>query len=78
MFTESKSHIIVSLIKNFGKQDSDFVTKDSAYVGIAQRQYTIGATQKKLSTTQVAELAGMGRTTLVKIEMGHPSSGVGQ
>lgn len=34
--------------------------------------------KKKLSTAQVAELAGMGRTTLVKIEMGHPSSGVGQ
>ena len=35
MFTESKSHIIVSLIKNFGKKDSDFVTKDSAHVGKA-------------------------------------------
>jgi transcriptional regulator with XRE-family HTH domain len=34
--------------------------------------------KKKLSTAQVAELAGMGRTTLVKIEMGHHSSGVGQ
>lgn len=34
--------------------------------------------RRKLSTTQVAERAGMGRTTLVKIEQGHPGVGVGQ
>jgi transcriptional regulator with XRE-family HTH domain len=34
--------------------------------------------RRKLSTTQVAERAGMGRTTLVKIEQGHPGVGFGQ
>ena len=34
--------------------------------------------RRKLSATQVAERAGMGRTTLVKIEQGHPGVGVGQ
>lgn len=34
--------------------------------------------RRKLSTIQVAERAGMGRTTLVKIEQGHPGVGIGQ
>ncbi|MFM1932520.1 MAG: hypothetical protein RL226_1823 [Bacteroidota bacterium] len=34
--------------------------------------------RRKLSTTQVAERAGMGRTTLFKIEQGHPGVGIGQ
>ena len=34
--------------------------------------------RRKLSTTQIAERAGMGRTTLVKIEQGHPGVGIGQ
>lgn len=33
--------------------------------------------RRKLSTTQVAERAGMGRSTLVKIEQGHPGYGIG-
>lgn len=34
--------------------------------------------RRKLSSGQVAERAGMGRTTLVKIEQGHPGVGIGQ
>lgn len=34
--------------------------------------------RRKLSSTQVAERAGMGRTTLVKIEQGHSGVGIGQ
>ena len=34
--------------------------------------------RRKLSTAQVAERAGLGRTTLVKIEQGHPGVGIGQ
>jgi transcriptional regulator with XRE-family HTH domain len=34
--------------------------------------------RRKLSTTRVAERAGMGRTTLVKIEQGQPGVGIGQ
>lgn len=34
--------------------------------------------RRKLSSAQVAERAGMGRTTLVKIEQGHPGVGIGQ
>jgi transcriptional regulator with XRE-family HTH domain len=34
--------------------------------------------RRKLSTVQVAERAGLGRTTLVKIEQGHPGVGIGQ
>lgn len=34
--------------------------------------------RRKLSTIQVAERAGMGRTTLVKIEQGQPGVGIGQ
>ena len=34
--------------------------------------------RRKLSSTQVAERAGMGRSTLVKIERGHPGVGIGQ
>lgn len=34
--------------------------------------------RRKLSTTQVAERAGMGRTTLLKIEQGYPGVGIGQ
>ena len=34
--------------------------------------------RRKLSTIQVAERAGMGRTTLVKIEQGRPGVGIGQ
>jgi len=34
--------------------------------------------RRKLSTAQVAERAGMGRSTLVKIEQGHPGVGIGQ
>ena len=34
--------------------------------------------RRKLSTSQVAERAGMGRTTLVKIEKGHSGVGIGQ
>jgi DNA-binding XRE family transcriptional regulator len=34
--------------------------------------------RRKLSATQVAERAGMGRTTLTKIEQGHPGVGMGQ
>jgi transcriptional regulator with XRE-family HTH domain len=34
--------------------------------------------RRKLSTIQVAERAGLGRTTLVKIEQGHPGVGIGQ
>lgn len=34
--------------------------------------------RRKLSTMQVAERAGMGRTTLAKIEKGHPGVGIGQ
>jgi transcriptional regulator with XRE-family HTH domain len=34
--------------------------------------------RRKLSTIQIAERAGMGRTTLVKIEQGHPGVGIGQ
>jgi transcriptional regulator with XRE-family HTH domain len=34
--------------------------------------------RRKLSSIQVAERAGMGRTTLVKIEQGHPGVGIGQ
>lgn len=34
--------------------------------------------RRKLSATQVAERAGMGRSTLVKIEQGHPGVGIGQ
>ena len=34
--------------------------------------------RRKLSAAQVAERAGMGRTTLTKIEQGHPGVGMGQ
>lgn len=34
--------------------------------------------RRKLSSTQVAERAGMGRSTLVKIESGYPGVGIGQ
>lgn len=34
--------------------------------------------RRKLSTAQVAERADLGRTTLVKIEQGHPGVGIGQ
>jgi transcriptional regulator with XRE-family HTH domain len=34
--------------------------------------------RRRLSATQVAERAGMGRTTLTKIEQGHPGVGIGQ
>lgn len=34
--------------------------------------------RRRLSSAQVAERAGMGRTTLVKIEHGHPGVGIGQ
>ncbi|HCS20229.1 MAG TPA: transcriptional regulator [Bacteroidetes bacterium] len=34
--------------------------------------------RRKLSSAQVAERAGMGRSTLVKIENGHPGVGIGQ
>lgn len=34
--------------------------------------------RRKLSSAQVAERAGMGRATLVKIEQGHPGVGIGQ
>lgn len=34
--------------------------------------------RRKLSTSQVAERAGLGRSTLVKIEQGHPGVGIGQ
>ncbi len=34
--------------------------------------------RRKLSAAQVAERAGMGRTTLVKIEQGNPGVGIGQ
>lgn len=34
--------------------------------------------RRRLSSAQVAERAGMGRTTLVKIEQGHPGVGIGQ
>ena len=33
--------------------------------------------RRKLSSEQVAERAGMGRSTLVKIERGHPGVGIG-
>ena len=33
--------------------------------------------RRKLSSEQVAERAGMGRSTLVKIEKGHPGVGIG-
>jgi transcriptional regulator with XRE-family HTH domain len=33
--------------------------------------------RRKLSSAQVAERAGMGRSTLVKIEQGHPGVGIG-
>ncbi len=33
--------------------------------------------RRKLSSEQVAERAGMGRSTLVKIEQGHPGVGIG-
>ena len=33
--------------------------------------------RRKLSSEQVAERAGMGRSTLVKIEQGHPGAGIG-
>jgi len=33
--------------------------------------------RRKLSSAQVAERAGMGRSTLVKIEKGHPGVGIG-
>jgi transcriptional regulator with XRE-family HTH domain len=34
--------------------------------------------RRKLSAAQVAERAGMGRTTLTKIEQGYPGVGMGQ
>lgn len=34
--------------------------------------------RRKLSAAQVAERAGLGRSTLVKIEKGHPGVGIGQ
>ncbi|MBI1315773.1 helix-turn-helix domain-containing protein [bacterium] len=34
--------------------------------------------RRRLSTVQVAERAGMGRSTLLKIERGHPGVGMGQ
>lgn len=34
--------------------------------------------RRKLSSEQVAERAGIGRSTLVKIEKGHPGVGIGQ
>lgn len=34
--------------------------------------------RRKLSTIQVAERAGIGRSTLVKIEQGHAGVGIGQ
>jgi len=33
--------------------------------------------RRKLSSEQVAERAGMGRSTLIKIEKGHPGVGIG-
>lgn len=33
--------------------------------------------RRKLSSEQVAERAGIGRSTLVKIEQGHPGVGIG-
>jgi len=33
--------------------------------------------RRKLSSEQVAERAGMSRSTLIKIEMGHPGVGIG-
>lgn len=33
--------------------------------------------RRKLSSEQVADRAGMGRSTLVKIEKGHPGVGIG-
>jgi transcriptional regulator with XRE-family HTH domain len=40
--------------------------------------FRLARLRRKLSTTQVAERAGMARTTLVKIELGHPGVGIGQ
>lgn len=34
--------------------------------------------RRKLSSEQIAERAGMGRSTLLKIEKGHPGVGIGQ
>lgn len=34
--------------------------------------------RRKLSANQVADRAGMSRSTLVKIEQGHPGVGIGQ
>lgn len=33
--------------------------------------------RRRLSSEQVAERAGMGRSTLIKIEQGHPGVGIG-
>lgn len=37
----------------------------------------IARLRRKLSSVQVAERAGMGRSTLIKIEKGHPGVGIG-
>ncbi len=41
-------------------------------------QIRLARLRRKLSAAQIAERAGMGRTTLVKIEQGHPGVGIGQ
>ena len=40
-------------------------------------QIKLARLRRKLSSEQVAERAGIGRSTLVKIEQGHPGVGIG-
>lgn len=41
------------------------------------QQIKLARLRRKLSSEQVAERAGIGRSTLVKIEKGHPGTGIG-
>jgi len=50
----------------------------TAYSQRTRDNVRLARLRRKLSATQVAERAGMGRTTLTKIEQGHPGVGMGQ
>jgi transcriptional regulator with XRE-family HTH domain len=41
-------------------------------------QIRLARLRRKLSSIQVSERAGMSRSTLIKIEQGHPGVGIGQ
>jgi transcriptional regulator with XRE-family HTH domain len=41
-------------------------------------QIRLARLRRKLSSMQVSERAGMSRSTLIKIEQGHPGVGIGQ